>query len=63
VRYNRAEETFVDAFEQSREWFHSWWRCYQSMGVAGLYDMTRAAKRFLDFTRDGTNHSDDPQTA
>jgi transposase InsO family protein len=28
--------------ERSREWFHTWWRRYQAMGTAGLYDLTRA---------------------
>jgi putative transposase len=27
---------------RTREWFHTWWRRYQAMGVAGLYDQTRA---------------------
>ena len=27
---------------RSREWFHTWWRRYQAMGEAGLYDQTRA---------------------
>ncbi len=27
---------------RSREWFHTWWRRYQAMGVAGLFDLTRA---------------------
>lgn len=27
---------------RSRVWFHVWWRRYQAMGVAGLFDLTRA---------------------
>jgi len=27
---------------RSREWFHTWWRRYQAMGVTGLFDLTRA---------------------
>ncbi len=27
---------------RSREWFHTWWRRYQAMGAAGLFDLTRA---------------------
>ena len=35
-------EVICQTLERSREWFHSWWRRYQAMGAAGLYDVTRA---------------------
>jgi putative transposase len=30
---------------RSLNWFHSWWRRYQAMGVAGLFDLTSARQR------------------
>jgi transposase InsO family protein len=38
----RSVEYICQALGRSREWFHRWWRRYQVMGVAGLYDQTRA---------------------
>ncbi len=35
-------EYICQTLGRSREWFHTWWRRYQAMGVAGLYDQTRA---------------------
>jgi putative transposase len=35
-------ESICQTLGRSREWFHTWWRRYQAMGVAGLYDLTRA---------------------
>lgn len=35
-------ESICQMLGRSREWFHTWWRRYQAMGVAGLYDLTRA---------------------
>jgi transposase InsO family protein len=30
------------ALGRSHEWFHLWWRRYQRLGAAGLFDLTRA---------------------
>ena len=38
----QSVEVICQTLERSREWFHTWWRRYQAMGVAGLYDITRA---------------------
>ena len=38
-------EYICQTLGRSREWFHTWWRRYQAMGVAGLYDLTRANHR------------------
>lgn len=38
----QSVEAICQTLERSREWFHTWWRRYQAMGVAGLYDLTRA---------------------
>jgi len=38
----QSVEVICQTLERSREWFHTWWRRYQSMGAAGLYDVTRA---------------------
>ena len=38
----QSVEVICQALERSREWFHTWWRRYQAMGTAGLYDLTRA---------------------
>ncbi len=35
-------EYICQTLKRSREWFHTWWRRYQAMGVAGLYDLTHA---------------------
>ncbi len=35
-------EYIYQTLKRSREWFHTWWRRYQAMGIAGLYDMTHA---------------------
>jgi transposase InsO family protein len=35
-------EYICQTLGRSREWFHTWWRRYQAMGVSGLYDQTRA---------------------
>jgi transposase InsO family protein len=35
-------ESICQTLGRSREWFHTWWRRYQAMGIAGLYDLTRA---------------------
>jgi putative transposase len=35
-------EYICQTLGRSREWFHTWWRRYQAMGIAGLYDLTRA---------------------
>ena len=41
----QSVETICQTLERSREWFHTWWRRYQAMGTAGLYDLTRARQR------------------
>ena len=41
----QAVEVICQSLERSREWFHFWWRRYQAMGTAGLYDLTRARQR------------------
>ncbi|CAG1016403.1 hypothetical protein ANAEL_05598 [Anaerolineales bacterium] len=41
----QSVEVICQTLERSREWFHTWWRCYQAMGTAGLYDLTRARQR------------------
>ncbi|MDP1624741.1 MAG: helix-turn-helix domain-containing protein [bacterium] len=38
----QSVEVICQTLERSREWFHTWWRRYQALGVAGLYDLTRA---------------------
>ena len=38
----QSVEAICQTLDRSREWFHTWWRRYQTMGVAGLYDLTRA---------------------
>ncbi len=38
----QSVEVICQTLERSHEWFHVWWRRYQSMGAAGLYDTTRA---------------------
>jgi len=38
----QSVETICGTLGRSREWFHSWWRRYQALGAAGLYDLTRA---------------------
>jgi len=38
----RSVEAISQALGRSREWFHTWCRRYQAMGVTGLYDLTRA---------------------
>jgi transposase InsO family protein len=41
----QSVEVICQSLERSREWFHTWWRRYQAMGTAGLYDVTRARQR------------------
>jgi transposase len=41
----QSVEVICQTLERSREWFHTWWRRYQAMGTAGLYDLTRARQR------------------
>jgi hypothetical protein len=41
----QSVEVICQTLERSREWFHTWWRRYQALGVAGLYDLTRARQR------------------
>ena len=41
----QSVEVICQTLERSREWFHTWWRRYQAMGAAGLYDSTRARQR------------------
>lgn len=41
----QSVEAICQTLERSREWFHTWWRRYQAMGAAGLYDLTRARQR------------------
>jgi len=38
-------EIICQTLERSREWFRIWWRRYQAMGAAGLYDLSRARQR------------------
>ena len=38
----QSVEVICQTLKRSREWFHTWWRRYQAMGAAGLYDITRA---------------------
>jgi putative transposase len=41
----QSVDVICQTLERSREWFHTWWRRYQAMGTAGLYDLTRARQR------------------
>jgi transposase InsO family protein len=41
----QSVEVICQILERSREWFHTWWRRYQAMGAAGLYDLTCARQR------------------
>ena len=41
----QSVEVICQTLERSRDWFHTWWRRYQAMGTAGLYDVTRARQR------------------
>ena len=41
----QSVEVICQTLERSREWFHTWWRRYQALGAAGLYDLTRARQR------------------
>jgi putative transposase len=41
----QSVEVICQTLERSREWFHTWWRRYQAMGAAGLYDLTCARQR------------------
>lgn len=38
----RSVHDICEMIGRSRNWFHTWWRRYQAMGVNGLYDQTRA---------------------
>jgi transposase InsO family protein len=38
----QSVEHICKVLGRSRDWFHHWWRRYQAMGVAGLFDLTRA---------------------
>ena len=38
----QSVEVICQTLQRSREWFHTWWRRYQALGAAGLYDVTRA---------------------
>jgi putative transposase len=38
----KAVEEICQTVGRSREWFHTWWRRYQTLGAAGLYDLTSA---------------------
>jgi putative transposase len=38
-------ESICRTLGRSREWFHTWWRRYQAMGTAGLYDLTRSNRQ------------------
>ena len=38
----QSVEEICQTLERSREWFHLWWRRYQGLGTAGLYDLTSA---------------------
>ena len=38
----QSVEVICQTLDRSREWFHTWWRRYLSLGAAGLYDVTRA---------------------
>lgn len=35
-------ETICQTLNRTAPWFHKWWRRYQELGPAGLYDTTRA---------------------
>lgn len=35
-------EVICRTLGRSAEWFHTWWRRYQALGAAGLFDLTRA---------------------
>mgnify|MGYP000392019867 CR=1 FL=1 len=41
----QSVEVICQTLERSRDWFHTWWRRYQAIGTAGLYDVTRARQR------------------
>ncbi len=41
----QSVEVICQSLERSRDWFYIWWRRYQAMGTAGLYDVTRARQR------------------
>ena len=38
----QSVEAICGTLGRSREWFHGWWRRYQALGAAGLFDLTRA---------------------
>jgi transposase InsO family protein len=38
----QSVETICHTLDRSREWFHTWWRRYQTLGAAGLFDLSRA---------------------
>jgi transposase InsO family protein len=38
----QSVETICQTLGRSREWFHTWWRRYQALGAAGLFDLTHA---------------------
>ena len=38
----RAVDEICQALGHSHDWFHTWWRRYQAMGVTGLYDQSVA---------------------
>jgi len=41
----QSVEVICQNLERSREWFHTWWRRYQALGAAGLYDVTHARRQ------------------
>jgi putative transposase len=38
----QSVEEICQTLSRSREWFYRWWRRYQALGAAGLYDLTSA---------------------
>lgn len=38
----QSVEEICQTLGRSRQWFHLWWRRYQGLGTAGLYDLTSA---------------------
>jgi transposase InsO family protein len=41
----RAVDEICRLLGRSREWFHTWWRRYQVLGAASLFDLTRARQQ------------------
>ncbi len=38
----QSVDSICQTLGRSRDWFHMWWRRYQALGAAGLFDLTHA---------------------